>query len=92
MELHAADRQGLVLDHHRDAVFGGRGHRQHLGHAVTLDIERVVAADHDLVRQIMHQPAAAHLHARGTAMRGLGELAELTAEIFADRLHAEADA
>ncbi len=28
----------------------------------------------------------------GPAMRGLGELAELAAEIFADRLHAETDA
>ena len=49
MELHATDGQGLVLDRHRDAVLGTRGHRQHLGHAIALDIERMIAADHDLI-------------------------------------------
>src|ERR1700683_4664639 len=39
VKLHAADRQGLVLDRHRDAVLGARGDTEHLRHAVALDIE-----------------------------------------------------
>src|SRR3954447_22852049 len=50
MKLHAAHRQSLVLDRHGDAVLGACGDRQHIGHAVALDVERVVAADYDLVR------------------------------------------
>ena len=59
MKLHAADWQGLVFDRHRDAVLGGRGDLQNFGHAVALDIERVIAADHDLkatVRTIPDYP------------------------------------
>src|SRR5712664_2592049 len=92
VELHAADRQGLVLDRHRDAVLGARGHIEHIGHAVALDIERMVTADHNLIGQVLHQPPAPHLNSRRPPMRRLAELAELPAEIFADRLHAEADA
>src|SRR4051812_16571386 len=50
MKLHAPHRQSLVLDRHGDAVLGACGDRQHIGHAVALDVERVVAADYDLVR------------------------------------------
>src|ERR1700761_5199273 len=92
VKLHATDRQRLVLDRHRDAVLGRGGDVEHSGHGVALDIERVIATDHDLVRQALHQPSAPDLHARWPAMRGLTELAELAAEIFSDRLHAEADA
>src|SRR5450756_3118142 len=46
MKLHAADRQALVLDRHGDAVLGACGYAEHVGHAVALDIERMVAADH----------------------------------------------
>src|SRR3981189_2966120 len=90
VELHAADRQGLVLDRHRDAVLGARGHIEHIGHAVALDIERMVTADHNLIGQVLHQPPAPHLNSRRPPMRGLAELAELPTEIFADRLHPEA--
>src|SRR4029079_19373118 len=62
VKLHAADRQGLVFDRHRDAVLGGRGDFEHFGHAVALDIERVIAADYDFIGQIVHQPSAAHLN------------------------------
>src|SRR3954469_9317428 len=92
MKLHATHRQSLVLDRHGDAVLGACGDRQHIGHAVALDVERVVAADYDLVRQVLHQPAAPHLHLRRPSMRRLPKLAELATEIFADRLHAETDA
>src|SRR6202166_1669748 len=92
VKLHAADRQGLVLDRHGDAVLGARGHAKHLGYAVALDIERMIAADHDLLGQVLHQPPAPYLDPRRTAMRRLPQLPELAAKIFADRLHPETDA
>src|SRR5271154_2621807 len=52
----------------------------------------MIAADHDLIGQILHQPSTAYPYPRGSSMRGLGELAELAAEVFADRLHPETDA
>src|SRR5205085_12692598 len=52
----------------------------------------MVAADHDFIGQVLHQPPAPHLDLRAASVRGLGELAELAAEILPDRLHAEADA
>src|ERR1700749_3734550 len=54
VKLHAADRQGLVLDRHRDPILGTRRDLEHIGHAVALDIERMIAADHDLIGQVLH--------------------------------------
>src|SRR5688500_19511863 len=52
----------------------------------------MIAPDDDLVRQIVQQAAAAHLHPRGPPMRRLRQLIERAAEVFADRLYAEANA
>src|SRR4029078_7305166 len=67
MELPAADRERLVLDRHGDAVFGRRGDGEHIGHAVALDKERVVAADHDLVRQVLPHASATDRAVRSTS-------------------------
>src|SRR3954452_7381448 len=91
VKLNAADRQGLVLYSHRDAILGTRRHGEHIGHAVALDIERMVAADHDFIRQVLHQPPAPHLNLRWPAMRRVMKLAKLATEILADRLHPETD-
>ena len=45
MELDSANRQGLVLDCDRHAVLGGRGDRQHLGHAVAFDVSLAQGED-----------------------------------------------
>src|SRR6202012_3889247 len=92
VKLHAANRQGLVLDRHRDAVLGAGRDLEHFGHAVALDIERMITADHDFIGQVLHQPPAADLDPRRPSMRRLPKLAGLAAEIFPDRLHAEANA
>src|SRR5258708_22481913 len=52
----------------------------------------MVAADYDLMGQVLHQPPAPHLNRRRPAMRWLAQLAEATPKIFPDRLHPEADA
>ena len=84
MKLHAADRQGLVLDRHRHTVLGTRPSPEHVGHAVALD------ADDDSGRSISwavpHQPPAPHLDPRWRPPAGQ---AGQRPEIFADRLHAE---
>src|ERR1700744_5912367 len=76
MELNAADRQRLVLDRHCDAVLGTRRDRKHVRHAVALDIERMITADHDFIGQVLHQSPAADLDPRWPSMRRLTELAE----------------
>jgi len=90
--LYATDRQRLVLDRHCNPVLGARGDVEHVWYTVALDEQRMIAADHDLIRQASHQAPAPHLHPRRPAMRRMGELTELAAEIFADRLHAETHA
>src|SRR5258708_31447890 len=52
----------------------------------------MVAADHDLMGQVLHQPPTPHLNRRRPAMRRLAQLAEATPKILPDRLHPEADA
>src|ERR1700739_1244151 len=73
VKLHAADRQDLVLDRHRDALLGTRRDLEHIGHAVALDIKRMIAADHDFIGQVLHQPPATDLDPRRPSMRPLGE-------------------
>src|SRR6516164_9597646 len=89
VKLHAANWQRLVLDCHCDPVIGAGGDVEHVGHAIALDEQRMIAADHNLVRQAPHQPPTPHLHPRRPTMRRLSELTELAAKIFADRLHAK---
>src|SRR3569623_713499 len=86
MELHAADRQRLVFNRHRNAVLRARGDGEHFRHRLRPDEQRMIAADGQLIRQIALQGAAAILNPRGSSMRGLFELAERAAEIFTDRL------
>src|ERR1700687_5711562 len=52
----------------------------------------MIAPDPDFIGQDLHQPPTPHLNWRRPAMRRVAQLPELAAEIFADRLHAEANA
>ena len=92
VELDALDRVAAVAQGHDQALGGLPGHLQHLGEAVALHHQGVVAGGGERCRQPGQHPGPLVVDGRGLAVDQLGSAADPGPVDVADDLVAEADA
>src|SRR6185295_18693186 len=92
MELDGRYRQAAMLQSHDEPIVGDCRDDQLGGQTLAFDEQRVISASDELPREALEGAAAEHVDAGGLAVHGVVENAELSAEVLADALQAEAHA